>query len=56
MIDATGPAGLVPHALATRRLDDTLKTRSHAIFSHFERVPLWQNMVEEAGGRIHDYP
>ncbi len=56
VVDATGPAGLLPHALGIGRLDETLQTRSHAIFSHFEGIPAWHETLQADGIPTDDHP
>ncbi|MEM8486335.1 MAG: tryptophan 7-halogenase [Bacteroidota bacterium] len=56
VVDATGPAGLIPRALNLSNLSTSLQTCSHAIFSHYEHVPLWQDLVAETGAKTSDYP
>ncbi len=56
IIDATGSAGLIPHTLQLPDRSASLHTHSHALFSHFEQVPLWQDLVSQAGAQTSDYP
>lgn len=56
VVDATGSAGLLARRLGLSDLTDTLRTNSHALFSHFVQVPTWHKLSIQAGGRIEDHP
>ena len=38
IIDATGPSGILPNAMGVRRIDESLQTRTGALFGHFIHV------------------
>ncbi len=56
LIDATGPSGLLPRTLGIETSPATVRTTSWSIFSHFEGVDLWQDVLREQGGRSDDHP
>ncbi|RLS31663.1 MAG: hypothetical protein DWH79_09320, partial [Planctomycetota bacterium] len=49
LIDATGGGGAVARALGLERLDDTLLTRTGALFGHFHGVDSWDRLQAAAG-------
>jgi len=49
LIDATGGGGAVAAAVGLERLDDTLHTRTGALFGHFRGVGSWDRLQEAAG-------
>jgi len=49
LVDATGSGGVLAAALGLERLDDTLLTRTGAIYGHFHGVDSWDRIQEEAG-------
>ncbi len=56
VMDATGAAGLIPRHLNIPDLTDTLQTKSHALFSHFEDVPTWHDLSRSLGANTNDHP
>lgn len=54
VVDASGPGGALRRALDLPA--GTLETESHAVFSHFEGVERWEDVVAGLGGRVADYP
>ncbi len=57
LVDASGSGGALARALNIPT-DPTgvLATNSWAVFSHFEGMQRWENVVAAAGGRVDDYP
>lgn len=51
VIDATGASGALP-----RLGEPACRTRSRAVYSHFEGVPRWREAVAALGAQIEDYP
>src|SRR5262249_44865938 len=56
LIDATGPSGLLPRVLGIENSPASVRTNSWSVFSHFQGVALWQNVLREQGGLIDDHP
>ena len=56
VVDATGQAGLVARYLNLPDLTASLKTHSHAIFSHFEDLPSWHDFAGNLGMLTDDHP
>lgn len=56
VIDATGPAAVVPRALGITCDAAGLKTNSLAIFAHFRNVRPWREVLLAAGGKLDDHP
>jgi FADH2 O2-dependent halogenase len=56
LVDASGGGGALARALDIEQGPGRLATNSWAVFSHFEDVELWEDVVAEAGGRVGDYP
>lgn len=56
VIDATGRAGVVAHALGIEQETAPLRTQSRAIFGHVRGVPSWREWMAAHGGRIDDHP
>ncbi len=55
LIDATGAAGLVPHALGIERQTE-FETCSTAVYGHFEHVVPWTEILGRNGIDQSDYP
>ena len=56
VIDATGAGGVLPRAL---KLVDTIypfRTHSRALFSHFDGVRPWRDLMADPSGGISDHP
>jgi len=56
VIDATGPAGLLPRQLGIKTDPLLVHTNSWSVYSHFVGVKLWEDLLREAGARIDDHP
>ncbi len=56
LIDATGPGGFLPRALGIATSPNELGTNSWAVYTHFERVELWENVLRELGGTVGAHP
>lgn len=56
IIDGTGAAGAVPHALDIARKTTGFYTQSRALFSHMLDVHLWSDVLIAAGGSPTDHP
>ncbi|MBB6126488.1 NAD(P)/FAD-dependent oxidoreductase [Mucilaginibacter lappiensis] len=55
-IDATGSGGLLDRLLGIKSSSNDFLTDSFAVFSHFNNVPRWTDMLQEAGIPISDFP
>ncbi len=55
-VDATGSGNLLESILEIKSSADDFHTNSFAIFSHFNHVPRWTNMLQNAGIAINDFP
>ncbi|MFH1301073.1 MAG: tryptophan 7-halogenase [Planctomycetota bacterium] len=55
LIDATGAAGIVPHALGIERKTEFL-TNSTSIYGHFENVTPWAEILDANHINRSDYP
>ena len=55
-IDATGSPHLLQRLFQVPCTADNFYTNSFAVFSHFEQVPLWEDMVKHLGYDTGDYP
>jgi FADH2 O2-dependent halogenase len=56
LVDASGAGGALARSLGIPTEPTSLVTYSWAVFSHFEGVERWHDVVAEAGGRVDDYP
>ena len=56
LIDAAGPAGLLSRALGIDCRPCGVRTDAWSVFSHFEGVGLWADVLQEAGGSLVDHP
>lgn len=56
VIDATGPAGIIPRFLGINDDGASLRTNSRAIFGHFTEVWPWQDILSESQIDTSDYP
>jgi FADH2 O2-dependent halogenase len=56
LIDATGPGGFLPRALGIDTTPSKLGTNSWAVYTHFDGVDLWENVLREQGGVVGDHP
>jgi len=55
-IDATGSGGLLDKLLGIKSSSDGFLTDSFAVFSHFNHVPRWMEMLRNAGIPTGDFP
>ncbi|MCH7702329.1 MAG: tryptophan 7-halogenase [Planctomycetes bacterium] len=55
-IDATGESGRLAEALGLKRSTDGIRTCSRGLYSHFEGVALWADILETGGHRLVDHP
>jgi FADH2 O2-dependent halogenase len=55
-IDATGSGGLLNHLLGVKSNADDFLTNSFAVFSHFDKVPRWADMLRQAGISTNNFP
>ena len=55
-IDATGETGRLAKALGLESTADNIRTCSRALYSHFEGVALWADILEAGGHRLTDHP
>jgi FADH2 O2-dependent halogenase len=56
LIDATGPGTFLAKALDIDTEPAAMRTNSWSVFSHFENVGLWQDVLDDRGGDRIDYP
>ncbi len=56
VIDATGEAGLLPRSLGIESSVERCQTHSRAIFSHFQDVRSWNELLNDLGGNTSDHP
>jgi FADH2 O2-dependent halogenase len=56
VIDAAGPAGLLGRALGIDARPCGVRTDAWSVYSHFEGVDLWADVLKEAGGSLTDHP
>ena len=49
LIDATGTGGALAQAIGLQRRDEELRTRSGALFCHWEQVASWDGIQQELG-------
>ncbi len=56
VIDAAGPAGLLGRALGIDGRPCEVRTDAWSVYSHFEGVGLWADVLTEAGGSLADHP
>jgi FADH2 O2-dependent halogenase len=54
VVDASGASGALARAMGLREKE--LRTESYAVFSHFEEVERWEELVAQMGGDISGYP
>lgn len=55
-IDATGESGRLAEALGLKRSTNGIHTCSRGLYSHFEGVALWADILEGDGPRLVDHP
>ncbi|MHB1920675.1 MAG: NAD(P)/FAD-dependent oxidoreductase [Chitinophagaceae bacterium] len=55
-IDATGSGGLLNRLLGIQFSSGGFLTKSFALFSHFNHVPRWTDMMKKAGISSDDFP
>lgn len=55
-IDATGSGNLLDQLLSVKSSADDFLTNSFGVFSHFNHVPRWMDILQEAGIPTDDYP
>jgi tetracycline 7-halogenase / FADH2 O2-dependent halogenase len=56
VVDASGPAGLLGRALGIDSRPCGVRTNAWSVYSHFENVGLWADVLSEAGGSVADHP
>lgn len=56
LVDASGTAAFLPQALSLKNMGETMRTRSRAIFAHFERVAPWQELLAKQGADTQAHP
>lgn len=56
LIDATGPGGLLCRTLGIDSRPCGVRTDAWTVYSHFEGVGLWADVLRAAGGRVEDHP
>lgn len=55
-IDATGSGDLAERLFAIESSSDDFLTNSFALFSHFNHVPSWTEILQKSGIPINDFP
>ncbi len=55
-IDATGGDGLLKNLMGITSSSDGFLTDSFALFSHFDNLPRWTEMLQEESISINDFP
>ncbi len=56
LIDATGPGTFLAKALGIDTGPAGMQTNSWSVYSHFENVGLWHDVLGNLGGHLADYP
>jgi FADH2 O2-dependent halogenase len=56
LVDASGPGCPLARALGIATSPGQLRTNSWSVYSHFEGVGLWHDVLVEQGGRVEDHP
>jgi FADH2 O2-dependent halogenase len=56
VVDATGPAGVLPQRIPANDATDTLQTRSRATYAHFAGIVDWREFLETHGGDTSVHP
>lgn len=56
VVDGTGENAVLREVLSEEVASIPVRTRSRSLFSHFEGVALWEDVVRAAGGNVEDYP
>ena len=56
LIDATGAAGVVPHALGLADQPAPFRTHSRSLFAHFDGVARWHDVMTSRGAHVADHP
>ncbi len=56
LIDASGPGGILPRTLGISTTPTEVRTNSWSVYSHFENVGLFEDILQESGGNVADYP
>jgi tetracycline 7-halogenase / FADH2 O2-dependent halogenase len=56
LIDASGPAGVLPRYLRLQDQAAQLQTDSSAVYGHWEGLPPYEDWLRDQGAKIEDYP
>jgi FADH2 O2-dependent halogenase len=56
LIDATGPGGFLPHTLNIDTRPDNLRTDCWSVYTHFEGVSLWEDILRARGADVAAHP
>jgi FADH2 O2-dependent halogenase len=56
VVDASGPANLLGRSLGISSRPCGVRTDAWSIYSHFEGVGRWSDVLTESGGRLADHP
>lgn len=56
VVDASGPAGVVPRALGSVSQQDEFQTCSCSLFAHVDGLEPWHKVLERLGASAADYP
>jgi tetracycline 7-halogenase / FADH2 O2-dependent halogenase len=56
LIDATGPGGFLPRILSIDTKPDNLRTHCWSVYTHFEGVALWEDVLRARGADLTAHP
>lgn len=56
LIDASGPAGVLPRYFKLDDLTSGLQTNSSAVYGHWEDLPPLEDWLKARGAKVEDYP
>lgn len=56
LIDASGPAGVLPRCLKLENQTAQLQTDSSSVYGHWDCLPLYEESLKADGAHIEDYP
>jgi FADH2 O2-dependent halogenase len=56
VVDASGPAGLLGRSSGIDSQPCGVRTNAWSVYSHFEEVGLWADVLAKSGGQVADHP
>lgn len=56
LIDASGPAGILPRCLKIENQTALLQTDSSCVYGHWDDLPLYEDTLKADGAQVGDYP